>query len=459
MGRGAGVGVVEPPDPRDRAGKLDDAAVVDLVEHCRTADLPGRALVYCLRPPIDYIGAGVVELKFGPGPALAGTPAFMPRDWRDNGRRYQATGCRPDRPRALYARAGRKAAFARGGGGGGAGADRLYRRQSDPRGLAGHAQARGRGLGRALSRLSRSAGQGALAHLRRDRALRRFRADPRHRLHVPLRAPHDAVLRQGPCGVPAGRARGRPVKTRPPGRRLCAPAADPGAAHLASGGHHRGRAQAARRRRADRGRAYLHVGSRRQQAGRLDRDHAVSRHVPRQPRRPDAVRDAGARRRGCGLTPARRGASLSDTSPFAPPGTSVELEEGFALTPKFDADGLVTCVATDAFSGDVLMVAHMNAEALAKTIATGEAWYFSRSRRALWKKGETSGHTQRVVELRIDCDQDAVWIKVEQIAGACHTGRRSCFYRAVPLGKAGAVALEFRAERVFDPKAAYRAKD
>jgi phosphoribosyl-AMP cyclohydrolase len=105
------------------------------------------------------------------------------------------------------------------------------------------------------------------------------------------------------------------------------------------------------------------------------------------------------------------------------------------------------------------MVAHMNAEALAKTIATGEAWYYSRSRSALWKKGETSGHTQRVVEMRIDCDQDAVWIKVEQIAGACHTGRRSCFYRAVLLGQnGGAVKLEFRAERVFDPKAAYPAK-
>ncbi len=87
-------------------------------------------------------------------------------------------------------------------------------------------------------------------------------------------------------------------------------------------------------------------------------------------------------------------------------------------------------------SGDVLMVAHMNAEALQKTIATGEAWYFSRSRRALWRKGETSGHVQRVVEMRIDCDQDAVWIKVEQEGpGACHTGRRSCFYRAVPLGQ------------------------
>jgi phosphoribosyl-AMP cyclohydrolase len=136
---------------------------------------------------------------------------------------------------------------------------------------------------------------------------------------------------------------------------------------------------------------------------------------------------------------------------------SQDLEEGLAFAPKYDADGLVTCVATDAKSGDVLMVAHMNREALEKTIATGEAHYYSRSRRALWRKGESSGHTQRVVEMRIDCDQDAVWIKVEQVgAGACHTGRRSCFYRAVPLGKAGAVRLDFRdAEKVFDPKSVY----
>ena len=147
---------------------------------------------------------------------------------------------------------------------------------------------------------------------------------------------------------------------------------------------------------------------------------------------------------------------MSDTSPFALPGTSADLEEGLALTPKFDADGLVTCVATDAASGDVLMVAHMNAEALAKSIATGQAWYFSRTRLALWRKGETSGHTQRVVEMRVDCDQDAVWIKVEQVGGACHTGRPSCLYRAVPVGKGGAVVLEFRDERVFDPKKVYR---
>ncbi len=91
----------------------------------------------------------------------------------------------------------------------------------------------------------------------------------------------------------------------------------------------------------------------------------------------------------------------------------------------------MTCVATDAGTGEVLMVAHMNDEALRKTIASGEAWYFSRSRNSLWRKGETSGHVQRVVEMRIDCDQDAVWIRVEQTGAACHTGRRSCFYRAV----------------------------
>src|SRR5438309_11978764 len=105
------------------------------------------------------------------------------------------------------------------------------------------------------------------------------------------------------------------------------------------------------------------------------------------------------------------------------------------------------------------MVAHMNDEALRKTIASGEAWYFSRSRNSLWRKGETSGHTQRVVEMRVDCDQDAVWIRVEQAgAGACHTGRRSCFYRAVPLGeRRGAVTLEFRdADQTFDPRAVYR---
>jgi phosphoribosyl-AMP cyclohydrolase len=139
---------------------------------------------------------------------------------------------------------------------------------------------------------------------------------------------------------------------------------------------------------------------------------------------------------------------LTDTS---------DIEEGLAFAPQFGADGLVTAVVTDATSGDVLMVAHMNAEAVAKTIASGEAWYYSRSRKKLWKKGESSGHVQRVVEMRVDCDQDALWLKVEQAGeGACHTGRCSCFYRAVPLGQKGAVKLELRdAEKTFDPGKVY----
>jgi phosphoribosyl-AMP cyclohydrolase len=155
---------------------------------------------------------------------------------------------------------------------------------------------------------------------------------------------------------------------------------------------------------------------------------------------------------------------LADQPVFAPRGSTHEVEEGRAFAPKLDADGLLTCVATDARSGEILMVAHMNAEALARTIATGEAWYFSRSRQRLWRKGETSGHGQRVLEMRTDCDQDAVWIKVEQAGpGACHTGRRSCFYRVVPLGQGAealgakpAVMLEFRdAEQAFDPHQVY----
>jgi len=132
-----------------------------------------------------------------------------------------------------------------------------------------------------------------------------------------------------------------------------------------------------------------------------------------------------------------------------------DIEEGLAFKPKFDASGLVTCVATDARSGEVLMVAHMNDEALRKTIATGEAWYFSRSRNALWRKGETSGQTQRVVEMRLDCDQDAVWIRVEQVGAACHTGRRSCFYRRVETGEGGARLSFADADRLFDPKQVY----
>ena len=116
-----------------------------------------------------------------------------------------------------------------------------------------------------------------------------------------------------------------------------------------------------------------------------------------------------------------------------PPSDKAQLEEGGAFTPRFGADGLITAVVTDAGDGALLMVAHMNAEALALTLETGIAHYWSRSRNELWKKGETSGNFQRVEELRTDCDQDAVWLKVS-VAGdgaTCHTGRRSCFYRIV----------------------------
>jgi phosphoribosyl-AMP cyclohydrolase len=150
-----------------------------------------------------------------------------------------------------------------------------------------------------------------------------------------------------------------------------------------------------------------------------------------------------------------------DKARFSPRVNKEQVEEGQVLAPKFDADGLLTCVVTDAWSGEVLMVAHMNAEALARTIETAEAWYYSRSRKELWRKGETSGHTQRVVEMRVDCDQDALWMRVEQAgAGACHTGRKSCFYRTVRLKEPAetAVVLDFTDDRAFDPVAVYKPK-
>jgi phosphoribosyl-AMP cyclohydrolase len=134
---------------------------------------------------------------------------------------------------------------------------------------------------------------------------------------------------------------------------------------------------------------------------------------------------------------------------------SNDREEGLTFQPKFDSAGLVTCVATDAGTGEVLMVAHMDDEALRKTISSGEVWYFSRSRKALWRKGESSGHVQRVIEMRVDCDQDAIWIRVEQIGAACHTGRRSCFYRSVTQGVGGARLSFVDAEKLFDPAKVY----
>jgi phosphoribosyl-AMP cyclohydrolase len=139
--------------------------------------------------------------------------------------------------------------------------------------------------------------------------------------------------------------------------------------------------------------------------------------------------------------------------------TVEQVEEGAELAPKFDAQGFIPCVTTDFRSGEVLMVAVMNREALAKSIETGEAHYFSRSRQVLWHKGATSGLVQKIVEMRIDDDQDCVWLRVEVAGGAsCHVGYRSCFYRKVPVGgeRRAGTALEFlEPEKAFDPKAVY----
>jgi phosphoribosyl-AMP cyclohydrolase len=136
-----------------------------------------------------------------------------------------------------------------------------------------------------------------------------------------------------------------------------------------------------------------------------------------------------------------------------------QVEEGAELAPKFDDNGLIPVVTTDAESGEVLMHGYMNAEALEKTIATGEAHYWSRSRQALWHKGATSGLIQRVVEIRIDDDQDAVWLRADVQGGAsCHIGYRSCFFRSVPVGAPSdaPAKLNFEeTEKVFDPEAVY----
>lgn len=142
---------------------------------------------------------------------------------------------------------------------------------------------------------------------------------------------------------------------------------------------------------------------------------------------------------------------------FPSPSTDkAALEEGAVFTPRFDAAGLITAVVTDARDGMLLMVAHMNAEALALSLETGIAHYWSRSRSRLWKKGETSGNLQTIVELRTDCDQDAVWLRVE-VGGhdaTCHTGRRSCFYRRAETADGG-VRLVIEAEPKFDPGTIY----
>ena len=135
-----------------------------------------------------------------------------------------------------------------------------------------------------------------------------------------------------------------------------------------------------------------------------------------------------------------------------------EIEEGTAFAPKFDAAGLVTAITQDAENHRVLMLAHMNAEALRLTLVTGIAHYYSRSRGKIWKKGESSGELQRVVEMRVDCDQDAVLLLVEQMGrgAACHTGRESCFYRIASLDADGARLTDSGEPRLFDPHEVYR---
>ena len=138
-----------------------------------------------------------------------------------------------------------------------------------------------------------------------------------------------------------------------------------------------------------------------------------------------------------------------------------EVEEGKYLSPKFDKNGLIPVVTTDSQTGDILMHGYMNDEALKKTIETKEAHYWSRSRKKIWHKGQISGFIQKVKEIRIDDDQDSIWISVDIGSGAsCHVGYKSCFYRSIPLGKIKdkeKLEMEFKEqEKVFDPKKIYK---
>lgn len=142
----------------------------------------------------------------------------------------------------------------------------------------------------------------------------------------------------------------------------------------------------------------------------------------------------------------------------APPQDKHDLEEGAIFTPRFDAAGLVTAVVTDAKDGELLMVAHMNEESLRLTLETGIVHYWSRSRQKLWKKGESSGNFQTVQEIRTDCDQDVIWLKV-LIAGhdaTCHTGRRSCFYRVVKAENDAFTLEKDKSSPRFEPSSVYR---
>ena len=138
-----------------------------------------------------------------------------------------------------------------------------------------------------------------------------------------------------------------------------------------------------------------------------------------------------------------------------------EIEEDKYLSPKFDENGLIPVITTDFKTGDILMHAYMNSEALKKTIETKEAHYWSRSRKKIWLKGQVSGFIQKVIEIRIDDDQDSVWLSIDIGNGAsCHVGYRSCFYRSIPLGKINdeeEVKMEFKDKiKIFDPKKVYK---
>ncbi|MGH1375951.1 MAG: phosphoribosyl-AMP cyclohydrolase [Alphaproteobacteria bacterium] len=145
-----------------------------------------------------------------------------------------------------------------------------------------------------------------------------------------------------------------------------------------------------------------------------------------------------------------------------------ELEEGLEFTPRFDENGLIPCITTSASDGDVLMFAFMNREALEQTIMTGEVHYWSRSRQCLWHKGATSGYTQRVIEMRTDCDQDCIWVKVDvnvpdgsdsTTDTACHTGRKTCFYREIQPGPNKTIKdlMQFKdADKLFNPDDVYK---
>jgi phosphoribosyl-AMP cyclohydrolase len=151
---------------------------------------------------------------------------------------------------------------------------------------------------------------------------------------------------------------------------------------------------------------------------------------------------------------------MSDKVDFKKRISVEQVEEGTELAPKFDENGLLPCVTTSAKTGEVLMLGYMNREALTKTIETGEAHYWSRSRNILWHKGSNSGFIQKVKDLRIDDDQDSVWLAVELVGleASCHVGYRSCFYRSIPTAgeRKGGSSLIFREEeKTFDPVEVY----